>query len=486
MTEKLENDVFKIIEIDENVLAGDANKLKLLITSYAVIMEVQAAYMEEEVEKKREEQRGLEVELEMSDGKKSKEIKQRINELSKEIKIMDKAIYDFNKSHQRFMSLAHKALSLPDKNFQKLAENGWGGSRINPSVYLVDLQNTVKESQDSIVRTSKKTDEKGKKYEEKHDIFSSIDTDAIKQEVENVLNKKTNGKLDAEDNKYGTLGDFIASNVNAETFDADVKDLATEIKKQLDESKAASKEDSKEKSSDNKEAGTPSSTTDVTEDDFDRILAANDKKAEAITPPVSSEEDEKDEEDIFSKADEVTRSGFKATPVTEETSIFDTPVTPFTPLTPESTVEPDKPLESGVEQSIFNMSFDFSDDPAIKELEAQIEEAKGQYKGYQQDLREKEKEEKHLTQTRDEKAAEAKQKAAAAARLIEIQRIKARNDKLASLREELSDYKSKAIEAAAQINQTAKRNDSLRNEIDSYQNKIDESERIIGKGSSKK
>ena len=182
----------------------------------------------------------------------------------------------------------------------------------------------------------------------------------------------------------------------------------------------------------------------------------------------------------------MTRSGFKATPVTEETSIFDTPVTPFTPLTPESTVEPDKPLESGAEQSIFNMSFDFSDDPAIKELEAQIEEAKGQYKGYQQDLREKEKEEKHLTQTRDEKAAEAKQKAAAAARLIEIQRIKARNDKLASLREELSDYKSKAIEAAAQINQTAERNDSLRNEIDSYQNKIDESERIIGKGSSKK
>lgn len=486
MKEKLENDVFKIIEIDENVLAGDANKLKLLITSYAVIMEVQAAYMEEEIEKKREEQRGLEVELEMSDGKNAKEIKQRINELSKEINIMDKAIYDFNKSHQRFMSLAHKALSLPDKNFQKLAENGWGGSRLNPSVSLVDLQNTVKESQDSIVRTSKKTDEKGKKYEEKHDIFSSIDTDAIKQEVENVLNKKTNGKLDDEDNKYGTLGDFIASNVNAETFDANVKDLATEIKKQLDESKAASKEDSKEKSSDNKEAGTPSSTTDVTEDDFDRILAANDKKAEAITPPVSSEEDEKDEEDIFSKADEVTRSGFKATPVTEETSIFDTPVTPFTPLTPESTVEPDKPLESGAEQSIFNMSFDFSDDPAIKELEAQIEEAKGQYKGYQQDLREKEKEEKHLTQTRDEKAAEAKQKAAAAARLIEIQRIKARNDKLANLREELSDYKSKAIEAAAQISQTAERNDSLRNEIDSYQNKIDESERIIGKGSSRK
>ena len=162
MKEKLENDVFKIIEIDENVLAGDANKLKLLITSYAVIMEVQAAYMEEEIEKKREEQRGLEVELEMSDGKNAKEIKQRINELSKEINIMDKAIYDFNKSHQRFMSLAHKALSLPDKNFQKLAENGWGGSRLNPSVSLVDLQNTVKESQDSIVRTSKKTDEKGK------------------------------------------------------------------------------------------------------------------------------------------------------------------------------------------------------------------------------------------------------------------------------------------------------------------------------------
>ena len=64
MEEKLENEVFKITKIDENVLAGDANKLKLLMTSYAVIMEVQKAYIEEEINSKYEEQSVLEAELE--------------------------------------------------------------------------------------------------------------------------------------------------------------------------------------------------------------------------------------------------------------------------------------------------------------------------------------------------------------------------------------------------------------------------------------
>ena len=49
MSEKLDNEVFEIERIDGKVINGDANKLKLLATSYAVVMEVQDAYIKEEM-----------------------------------------------------------------------------------------------------------------------------------------------------------------------------------------------------------------------------------------------------------------------------------------------------------------------------------------------------------------------------------------------------------------------------------------------------
>ena len=50
--EKQDNEEFKVISMDQEVIKGDANKLKLLITSYAAIMEVQDTYMQEEIKTK--------------------------------------------------------------------------------------------------------------------------------------------------------------------------------------------------------------------------------------------------------------------------------------------------------------------------------------------------------------------------------------------------------------------------------------------------
>ena len=55
MKEKHDNEEFRIVSMDLEAIKGDANKLKLLITSYAAIMEVQDAYMQEEIEAKEEE-----------------------------------------------------------------------------------------------------------------------------------------------------------------------------------------------------------------------------------------------------------------------------------------------------------------------------------------------------------------------------------------------------------------------------------------------
>ena len=470
MKEKLDNEVFKITKIDENVLAGDANKLKLLLTSYAVIMEVQAAYIDEEIKSKHEEQSDLEVELEQGTSEDIENTKAKINELTKEIRILERAAFDFNLSHKRYMSLAMKALSLPDKNFQKLAENGWGGSRLNPSVYLADLQNAVKESQDSLIKTSKKTDEKGKKYEEKTDIFSSIDTDAIKQGLEKALNEEVTDKKYAS--KYDTYGDYIADKITSENFAESVSEMAEDLKNDID---GMTKDDKGEKSSGTEPSQDHDETdlhgTDIDETDFDSLLSAADEKEDSIAHGVA------DEENIFSKADRVG----SATPNPATGSIFDTPDAPSSKNETEgkNAQEPENNSEQPILGDEENDDFDFSDDPELQELEAQYQEAKGQYESYQAELIQKDEETTKLTTKRDETAQTAEAKKKEADRIIEARRIAARNKRIAQIKAGLSDYKTKAIEAAALVNQANKRIGALNTEIASYQSSIEQSERII-------
>ncbi len=464
MKEKLDNDVFKITEIDENVLAGDANKLKLLITSYAVIMDVQKAYIEEEISKKSKKQSELEVELEQGTSDNIEKTKEEINELEKEITILARAAFDFNLSHERFMSLAMKALSLPDKNFKKLAENGYARSK-GGTVYLADLQQAVKDSQDSLVDIKKKKGTDGKKVEEKTDIFSSIDTDAIKQGLEKALNEEV------ADSKYFTYGDYVADKITNENFEEAVSELAEGLKNDLDDTKKVDKSDKSSNTEPTQDsAETDSHETDIDETDFDSLLKATDEKEDSIAHEVDNEED------IFSKADSVGA----ATPEPNTGSIFDT-TDPSAPETrPEET--PEKPLESNTEQPIFNGGdddFDFSDDPELQELEAQYQEAKSQYESYQAELRQKDEQVTKLATTRDEKAQTAQEKKQEADRIIELKRIAARNERIAKIKAELSNYKNKSIDAAAQISEQDKRIDSLNNEINSYQTSIEQSERII-------
>ena len=441
MEEKLENEVFKITKIDENVLAGDANKLKLLMTSYAVIMEVQKAYIEEEINSKYEEQSVLEAELEQGTSDDIENTKAKINELTKEITILERAAFDFNLSHKRFMSLAMKALSLPEQNFQQLANNGYASSK-GGTVYLSNLQQEFEKSQAALVDSNVKTaKEDGKKYVEKTDVFSSIDTDAIKQGLENALNEEEFFKVGDE---YATYGDDIADNVDNENFEETVSTIAEDLKNNLDKE---NENDKSEKSNDAK------LKTDIDETDFDSLLKEADEKEDSIAHEID------DEDDIFSRADSVG-ADFKP--------IFDT----------TNSKEEDNSLNHEQPDYIGD-EFDFSDDPELQELEAQFQEAKGQYETYQTELREKDEQATKLTTERDIKAQTAQEKKQVADRIIETRRIEARNKRIEQLKAGLSDYKAKAIEAAALVDQTNKRIGVLDAEIANYQSSIEQSEKII-------
>ena len=441
MEEKLENEVFKITKIDENVLAGDANKLKLLMTSYAVIMEVQKACIEEEINSKYEEQSVLEAELEQGTSDDIENTKAKINELTKEITILERAAFDFNLSHKRFMSLAMKALSLPEQNFQQLANNGYASSK-GGTVYLSDLQQEFEKSQAALVDSNVKTaKEDGKKYVEKTDVFSSIDTDAIKQGLENALNEEEFFKVGDE---YATYGDDIADNVDNENFEETVSTIAEDLKNNLDKE---NENDKSEKSNDAK------LKTDIDETDFDSLLKEVDEKEDSIAHEID------DEDDIFSRADSVG-ADFKP--------IFDT----------TNSKEEDNSLNHEQPDYIGD-EFDFSDDPELQELEAQFQEAKGQYETYQTELREKDEQATKLTTERDIKAQTAQEKKQVADRIIETRRIEARNKRIEQLKAGLSDYKAKAIEAAALVDQTNKRIGVLDAEIANYQSSIEQSEKII-------
>ena len=124
--EKQNNEEFKVISMDPEVIKGDANKLKLLITSYAAIMEVQDAYMQEEIEAKKEAKR---AEAQIASGNLTEAEVKSANEelatLTDQIRGLKEVYNKFSKSRTRFMDLAKKALRLPSANFEQLAEKGY-------------------------------------------------------------------------------------------------------------------------------------------------------------------------------------------------------------------------------------------------------------------------------------------------------------------------------------------------------------------------
>ena len=219
--EKQDNEEFKVISMDPEVIKGDANKLKLLITSYAAIMEVQDAYMQEEIEAK--EDKAKEVETQIASGNLTEAEVKSANEelaaLADQIETLSEVYAEFSKSRTRFMDLAKKALRLPSANFEQLAEKGY----TTISGKMIEL---------SSLESSYETAQKTLTDEENVDVFSNINNEDIKKEIERVINEDV-----VTDDKTGeekAYKDYIPNEVDSDKFDEVATKLATDAKKNID------------------------------------------------------------------------------------------------------------------------------------------------------------------------------------------------------------------------------------------------------------
>ena len=219
--EKQNNEEFKVISMDPEVIKGDANKLKLLITSYATIMEVQDAYMQEEIEAKEEEAKRVEAQIASGKlteaGVESK--KEELAALTDQIRGL-KEVYDkFSESRTRFMDLAKKALRLPSENFKQLAEKGY-------------TQISDEKIELSSLASSYETAQKTLTDEENVDVFSNINNEDIKKEIERVINEEV--YTDDKTGEEKPVKDYNINEVDADKFDEVATKLATDAKKNID------------------------------------------------------------------------------------------------------------------------------------------------------------------------------------------------------------------------------------------------------------
>ena len=220
---KLDNEEFRVVGLDNlEVIKGDANKLKLLITSYATIMEVQDAYIQKELDEKKNKQQELEkVASGNLEKNELKDAEKDLSLLKQEVRSLEDAYREFSEARQRFLAIAKKALKLPKENFEQLAKDGWIEIEdTDKKKEVIDLQELSKAQEDA---QNAITDAKYK------DIFSSVDSNLIKEEVEKMMNRDVTSSI-----KYG---DAVARMIDADNFDENVSEIAEDIKNEVDKRK---------------------------------------------------------------------------------------------------------------------------------------------------------------------------------------------------------------------------------------------------------
>ena len=277
MDEKLNNEDFVVKRVDGNVLNGDSNKIKLKMVSFATVMEVQEEFIERELNS---------MKTEMEEAKNAGDDK-RVDKIFADYYGMITIRNDFLESKKRFMSIAKKALKLPERNLEELASK------------CVTEYKGEKISMEDINSAANETD----KYA---NAFANIDSETIKREVENVINSQ---------------GDYIAENVNADNFEGTVKLASDEVIKNIDEKQ------SEKATSNDVDATKPEEDTKITKDDLANIFANPDlvKTDDGMIDdqPDSSEEKEeetvkKEETGMFSNADSVVENTVEETKVEEK------------------------------------------------------------------------------------------------------------------------------------------------------------------------
>ena len=230
MDNRQNNQDFTLVSAPGQSLSGNANKIKLKMVSYDAILEVQAAFMEEEFLKKQEEwSKNTEEVKSVETGEEIKDALIRSAKLSKELTDMQVALEELEDYNAKFMDMAKKALKLPNANLEELVATGkttLDGKEVTKEDISKDIDISSVVNLDNAV-------EKGEsvlKTPDNKSIFSDIDSDEIRRQVEEVINSD-------EKVKDGlTFTDYVDQKVNDDkTFDTAVSFLAGESKDELDD-----------------------------------------------------------------------------------------------------------------------------------------------------------------------------------------------------------------------------------------------------------
>ena len=131
MSEKLHNNDYDATNVSgtaansNDLKAGNSNKIKLKATTYAIVMEVQEAFMQEELEKQNEELNKLEAGATNTalTEEEQKEVNSNIASLKADIDSMKKVYDEFSNARVRFTEMSKKALKVHEENIEQMKEN---------------------------------------------------------------------------------------------------------------------------------------------------------------------------------------------------------------------------------------------------------------------------------------------------------------------------------------------------------------------------
>ena len=238
MKEKIHNEFYYVTESAKEVsnsndpIKGNFNKIKLKLVTRAAILEVQTAYMEEEIASKKEEMKEVATEVKTADEKEFNEAINRLTKISRELTEMQGALADIKDYKAKFIDMAKKALRLPSDKLVELVATG----KTTLDDKIVTKEDVSKDIDISSVVNLDSAVEKGEstlKTSSDKSIFSDIDTEEIRAQVEQVINS---GEKDKDGS---TVVDYINDKVNNdEEFDTAVKLLTEEVKDNIDDKKA--------------------------------------------------------------------------------------------------------------------------------------------------------------------------------------------------------------------------------------------------------
>lgn len=238
MKKKIHNEIYDVTESAKEVsnsndsIKGNFNKIKLKLVTRAAILEVQTAYMEEEIASKKEEMKEVATEVKTADEKEFNEAINRLTKISRELTEMQGALADIKDYKAKFIDMAKKALRLPSDKLVELVATG----KTTLDDKIVTKEDVSKDIDISSVVNLDSAVEKGEstlKTSSDKSIFSDIDTEEIRAQVEQVINS---GEKDKDGS---TVVDYINDKVNNdEEFDTAVKLLTEEVKDNIDDKKA--------------------------------------------------------------------------------------------------------------------------------------------------------------------------------------------------------------------------------------------------------